>query len=237
MSSPVLKIALASAVALTAGVGIGHYVASAKVERAPASSTAVSPSISHEPSAAVAPVSNPAPTGAEGVDVTQISPSAQVEDLQKKLATAEKELKTYREAEKIVPIYDDVETRQKLATELLDVSGSKEQIEEAFAKSAEIMLKDNKDPEKKKAVAAIFNKYFSWETMAPEFVRIYSEVYSVEDMQRIGKFYASDAGRIMLEKQPELMGKTMETMQKLNEKNLPKMMEEMQKVLPAKASK
>ncbi|RZA10290.1 MAG: hypothetical protein EOP10_35060, partial [Proteobacteria bacterium] len=145
MSSPVLKIALASAVALTAGVGIGHYVASAKVERAPASSTAVSRSISHEPSAAVAPVSNPAPTGAEGVDVTQISPSAQVEDLQKKLATAEKELKTYREAEKIVPIYDDVETRQKLATELLDVSGSKEQIEEAFAKSAEIMLKDNKD--------------------------------------------------------------------------------------------
>ncbi len=237
MSSSVLKIALASAVALTAGAGLGHYVASAKVDKAQVESAAPSPSISHEPAAAVPPASEPQTAVSDGVGPAQMSPAVQIETLQKKLTAAEKELKSYRDSETIIPVYDDAETRQKLATELLDVSGSKEQIEQAFAKSAEIMLKDNKDPEKKKAVTAIFNKYFSWETMSPEFVRIYSEVYSAEDMQRLGKFYASEAGRIMLEKQPEVMGKTMETMQKLNEKNLPKMMEEMQKVLPVKSSK
>jgi hypothetical protein len=240
MQSSVVKALAASILALTLGVGIGHYATVSRALPVPKALEVADHPATHETPGPKSESSSPkaiAESTARSDEGQSRASTSEVEALQQKLAAAQKELKAYHEAEKIEPLYDDVETRRKLATEILDLTGSKEQIEKAFSQSAEMMMKNNKDPETKKAVEGIFNKYFSWEAMAPEFVRIYAEVFSTEDMQRISKFYASDAGRLMLEKQPELMSKTMETMQKLNEKNLPKLMEEMQKVLPKPAAK
>lgn len=232
-----MKTLAPAALALLAGLAIGHY---AIPSQSPVAAPVVAPDDSGAPQTLTPEDSTAAPivTPSEPSSIaTAESVPTEILDLKKKLETAEKELKDFREAARIEPVYDEPEVREKLANELLDLTNSKEQIESAFGQSAEMILKDNKDPEKKQALTALFNKYFSWDVIGPEFVRIYTEVFSAEDLQRINKFYQSDSGRLMLDKQPALMGKTMEVMQKLNEKNLPKMMEELTKIIPPKDPK
>lgn len=226
-----------AALALLAGLALGHYAIPSQTSvAAPTTAEETAQTAQTSLSQSPAAPSGTAPSPSPSQDTLETAPS-EISDLKQKLASAEKELKGFREAARIEPVYDEPEVREKLANELLELTSSKEQIESAFGQSAELILKDNKDPEKKKALTALFNKHFSWDVIGPEFVRIYTEVFTAEDLQRINKFYQSDSGQLMLEKQPALMGKTMEVMQKLNEKNLPKMMEEIAKIVPPKDPK
>lgn len=144
-------------------------------------------------------------------------------------ATAEKK------AEKPAALYDSQENRTKLIEELLELSNSKQLIEDSFTSASKIILKDVQDPAKEKAVTDLFNKYYSWEKLSPAFIQIYHEVYSAEDLQQLVAFYKSDVGQKMLNKMPELMDKTMAAIIKINEENMPKMMPELQKILPSPA--
>jgi uncharacterized protein len=49
----------------------------------------------------------------------------------------------------------------------------------------------------------------SWDKMRPEYVKLYSDTYSDEEVNGILAFYESSAGQAMLEKMPELMAKSM----------------------------
>lgn len=49
----------------------------------------------------------------------------------------------------------------------------------------------------------------SWEKLSPMYVKIYSEVFSEEEINGILAFYESPAGRAMLTKTPALIAKTM----------------------------
>jgi hypothetical protein len=49
----------------------------------------------------------------------------------------------------------------------------------------------------------------SWEKMRPEYVKLYSETFSDEEIDGMLAFYQSPAGRAMLEKMPAMMPKIM----------------------------
>jgi len=48
-----------------------------------------------------------------------------------------------------------------------------------------------------------------WDTMRVEFVRIYNELFSEDEINGVLAFYESPAGRATLEKMPQLMTKAM----------------------------
>jgi hypothetical protein len=53
----------------------------------------------------------------------------------------------------------------------------------------------------------------SWKKMEPEFITLFSSVYTVEELKAIVAFYKSPAGQSMLRKQPILMKRSMEIAQ------------------------
>jgi uncharacterized protein len=52
-----------------------------------------------------------------------------------------------------------------------------------------------------------------WDKMRPDYVKLYSETFSDEEVSGMLAFYESPAGRAMLSKMPVLMGKTMALVQ------------------------
>jgi len=49
----------------------------------------------------------------------------------------------------------------------------------------------------------------SWDTMRPQYVKVYDEIFSDEEINGIFAFYQSPAGRAMLDKMPLLLSKVM----------------------------
>jgi uncharacterized protein len=57
-------------------------------------------------------------------------------------------------------------------------------------------------------------KKMSWEAMKPEFVKLYDETYTEDEISGILLFYQSAPGQAMLAKSPVLMANTMALVQK-----------------------
>lgn len=66
------------------------------------------------------------------------------------------------------------------------------------------------------------------EVMKADFAKIYSEVFTKEELKGLGNFYGTAAGQAMIDKQPEVQKRTMEIM-------MPRMMAGMAKVGPMSA--
>ena len=53
----------------------------------------------------------------------------------------------------------------------------------------------------------------SWDKMEAEYIKLFSTVYTVEELKAIVEFYKSPAGQSMLEKQPMLIQKSIQIAQ------------------------
>jgi len=80
-------------------------------------------------------------------------------------------------------------------------------------------------------------KEMSWDSMKDDFISIYAETYTKEELGGLIKFYKSPVGRAFIKKQPELMKRSMQLSQKRVAKLMPKiqaMTEEMMEAMKAK---
>jgi hypothetical protein len=73
----------------------------------------------------------------------------------------------------------------------------------------------------------------SWEKMRPQYVMLYAETFSDEEISGMLAFYGSPAGRAMLEKMPALVTKIMEVAQAQMKDILP----EIQRIIRESAPK
>ena len=90
---------------------------------------------------------------------------------------------------------------RSMASAQLNAAGGSE---EAKAKAKQTMDK----------VLARIQERMSWARMEPEYVRIYDEVYSGEEIAGILAFYKSAAGQAFVQKMPALVSKSMEMAQR-----------------------
>ena len=77
-----------------------------------------------------------------------------------------------------------------------------------------VLQLDNMSAEKKKVIEAFLDKYknivkeeFSGEKMVPDYIRIYRETFTEEELQSLIAFYESPAGQMFIRKTPEIMDK------------------------------
>ena len=61
----------------------------------------------------------------------------------------------------------------------------------------------------------LIKEKLSWEKLQPLYTKLYSDVYTEEELDGIVAFYSSPAGHAMVAKQPQLMAKSMELIQPL----------------------
>lgn len=98
-------------------------------------------------------------------------------------------------------------------------------VEELMVRQKENMInmmssfvsKDMPEDARKEALrkeADIFDTLLKWDTLKQDFIQIYSEVYSEQELKDLTAFYNSPVGRKFVEKMPDLQKKTLEVMQK-----------------------
>jgi uncharacterized protein len=74
----------------------------------------------------------------------------------------------------------------------------------------------------------------SWEKMRPQYVKLYSETFTDEEIDGLVTFYESPAGKAMLEKMPVLMTKSMAMAQEVMKEIMPQAQQMMKDALASK---
>jgi len=62
-------------------------------------------------------------------------------------------------------------------------------------------------------ILAIVKEELSWDKLKPDFIQVYQQTYTQEEVDGLIAFYQSPAGQAFVAKQPELMKNTMTVMQ------------------------
>jgi uncharacterized protein len=89
------------------------------------------------------------------------------------------------------------------------------------------------ESEKEKAIAlqdklqAKMAEAFDMKKIEPQFIDIFTSVYTVEELKAISEFYKTPEGKSMIEKQPQVLQKSMQVAQNIVQGLLP----EIQKIL------
>jgi uncharacterized protein len=74
----------------------------------------------------------------------------------------------------------------------------------------------------------------SWDAMKPEFIKLYDDTYTEDEISGILQFYQSPAGQAMLAKSPVLVANTMALVQKRMAEIKPELDDMIKKSLPPK---
>ncbi len=124
--------------------------------------------------------------------------------------------------------------KEDLAKEMLSLIDMHKMMDQMVAQVQQIQaaqLKGLNIPEKdqekvlqfqSKVTKKIFDA-MSWDKLEPEYITLFSTVYTVEELKAIVEFYKSPVGQSMLKKQPMLMQKTMQIAQSKIQSLLPEL--------------
>lgn len=127
----------------------------------------------------------------------------------------------------------EVSTAAKQLLETLEVRKSLEPALAGITQMQEALLNqqnlDDEQIKKAREIMAISmeeaEKALEWENLEGMFVRIYSKVFSAEEINELIKLFESPTGKAYIKKQPELQAATMQEMQTLMLELMPKIQE------------
>ena len=140
--------------------------------------------------------------------------------------------------------YAEVNIRRQLAEELLVLTEVKNNIEKYFdmvkqMQMAQLKNMDIPSGESGKVASLqeklmnIARKEMSWENLKEDYISIYAEIFTEEELQGIIAFYKTPIGKKFIEKQPELLQRSMEISQKQMKILMPKMQKLTQETIDA----
>jgi len=99
-------------------------------------------------------------------------------------------------------------SHDQAAAELLQVLGVERQMQLVINTMTDAMLKNNPVLSPVRGtILEWFQKYFTWEQLGPEFVKLYKEAFTESEMRELLAFYKTPTGQKVLMKMPELMQK------------------------------
>ncbi len=142
------------------------------------------------------------------------------------------------------------DTRRATAEELLNVMNVKESIEQSFAMvkkmipaqmaqmkqaTGETNIPSNVSSQTDKMMDMMAEE-LSWNKLKDGYIALYAEIFTDEEMKGLIAFYKSPVGQAFVQKQPEVMKRSMELSQKLMMQIMPKiqaMSKELKKTSPA----
>lgn len=101
--------------------------------------------------------------------------------------------------------YADSEAERE-AEILLDSMGMELVLMQSISQMVDIQAQQNPALEPFKGVMMeFFEKHMSWSSLKPEFLRIYSTEFTVEELRDMNEFYATETGKKAIAKLPSLM--------------------------------
>jgi len=124
--------------------------------------------------------------------------------------------------------------RNKLALELLQTMKVDQLLEQSLDNvknmQAQIMKQTIQNAKDQTSALKIQNKVmdlmkkeWSWENLKPEFVKLYADTFSEDELKGLINFYKSPVGQAFIKKQPEMQQKSMIMVQQLIMRVMPKL--------------
>lgn len=134
----------------------------------------------------------------------------------------------------ILPAMASAGEKERLAEELMVLTQMDKisvQIQNQLSRNLDETMKQFKIPDHQKVRAVEFHKRMnkmildevSWDRMKQDYVKLFAEVYSTDELREIVTFHKSPIGQVMIEKQPVLIEKSMMMSQKKMKGLIPKM--------------
>jgi hypothetical protein len=115
------------------------------------------------------------------------------------------------------------ETKLKLADKLLIVMEMQKTIEQSFGAATQMMPNQANMPPEAQEVMNMIIKELSWENIKADYIELYAEVFTEDELKGLINFYESPIGKAYIKKQPELTQKSMMLSQKMMMKVMPKL--------------
>lgn len=95
---------------------------------------------------------------------------------------------------------------EREAEKLLNTMGMEEAMIQSMSQMIDLQLQQNPALAPYKSVMMqFFAKHMSWESLKPEFLKIYSEAFSANELHEINEFYATETGKKTIQLMPLLM--------------------------------
>ncbi|MFH0824996.1 MAG: DUF2059 domain-containing protein [Pseudomonadota bacterium] len=140
-------------------------------------------------------------------------------------------------------------SRRVLADELLTMMNmpktfekSMEMIKQMIPAQVEEMAKSSGGAEAAAKVSAqtvkmiaMMEKEWTWEKVKGEYVGLYAEMFTEDELKGVISFYKTQAGMAFINKQPELVKRSMELSRKMMDGILPKIQELLKEVEPSQS--
>ncbi|MEE9322259.1 MAG: DUF2059 domain-containing protein [Granulosicoccus sp.] len=138
-----------------------------------------------------------------------------------------------------MPAFADETSSREAAVELMQVTKVESMMDQMFAQMPQMinnMFSQMDLPEEEvaavqDAVPQLFDfitEKFSWEQLEPEFLIIYTDLYSEQDMREVTAFFKTETGQRFIDTNPEVMTRANEVSQRLMAEIMPELMERMQ---------
>lgn len=105
----------------------------------------------------------------------------------------------------------DETSHRQAAEELLRYTNVEKQLQGAIEQTVDIQVKANPQLAPRAGVLKkFFSKYMSWESLKDDIIKIYTDAFTENELKQITAFYKTPVGKKMLERTPEIMGKSMQ---------------------------
>ena len=121
--------------------------------------------------------------------------------------------------ETIADTLDTPEYRAELVGEMIEVSKTKDQLEQMLGATSKMMAdslaKSGKSEQEIAKATQAFEKALSWDSFGPVIEDIYARTYSAQELSDLNQFYTTTAGQALIEKTPELSLETQKAMMQI----------------------
>jgi len=97
---------------------------------------------------------------------------------------------------------------EREAEKLFSTIGMDTAMEQTIVQMVDLQLQQNPAMVPYKHVMVeFFNKHMNYESLKPDLIKIYTEVFSEKELKELNDFYATDTGKKTIETMPVLMAK------------------------------
>ena len=115
------------------------------------------------------------------------------------------------------------DAKLKLADKLLIVMEMQKTIEQSFGAVKNMIPNQGNASAEAQDVINMIIKELSWDNIKTDYIKLYAEVFTEDELKGLIHFYESPIGKAYIKKQPELTQKSMMLSQKMMMKVMPKL--------------
>ena len=106
----------------------------------------------------------------------------------------------------VLPVVFADSSAEKEAEMLLNSMGMEEAMIQSMSQMVDVQLQQNPAlAPYKDVMMKFFSKHMNWQSLKPEFLKVYVNTFTAHELREINKFYATDTGKKTIKEMPTLM--------------------------------